>query len=123
MAIQLSIVRIGAHKRRQKHRWKESNPRGAGLESGLLPKLTDMRWGIKRAALVGRSRRAAPVWIYRSHGWTAVTRAPLAIKLTGVRVGVGVQGSQARHQGDALFAPRLPGVLRFAEHGAVSLIV
>jgi hypothetical protein len=47
MAIQLSIVRIGALKRRQKHRWKESNPRGAGLESGLLPKLTDIVREIK----------------------------------------------------------------------------
>jgi hypothetical protein len=75
--------------------------------------------GNKRAALVGRSRRAAPVWIYRSHGWTAVTRAPLAIKL----IRVGVQGSQARQHGDALFAPRLPGVLRFAEHGEFSLVV
>jgi hypothetical protein len=121
MAIQLSIVRIGALKRRQKHRWKESNPRGAGLESGLLPKLTDKVWEMKRAALVGRSRRAAPVWIYRSHRWTAVTRAPLAIKFIGV--GMRVQGSQARQHGYALFAPRLPGVLRFAEHGEFSLVV
>ena len=57
--IQLSILQFAARKRRQKHRWKESNPRNAGLESGLLPKLTDVK-EIKRAALVGRSRRAAP---------------------------------------------------------------
>src|SRR5215207_4108706 len=41
MAIQLSIHQFAARKRRQKHRWRESNPLGAGLESGLLPKLTD----------------------------------------------------------------------------------
>jgi len=64
---------------------------------------------------------AAPVWTYRSHRWAAVTRAPLAIKFIGV--GVRVQGSQARQHGYALFAPRLPGVLRFAEHGEVSLVV
>jgi hypothetical protein len=41
--IQLSILQFAARKRRQKHRWKESNPRSAGLESGLLPKLTDVK--------------------------------------------------------------------------------
>jgi hypothetical protein len=54
--IQLSIVQFAARKRRQKHRWRESNPLGAGLESGLLPKLTDDDREKERAASVGFSR-------------------------------------------------------------------
>src|SRR5687768_14141990 len=42
MNIQLSIVRVGIRKCRTMHRWKESNPRDTGLESGQQPLLTDV---------------------------------------------------------------------------------
>ena len=62
MNVQLSIVRADIREYRKKHRWKESNPRDAGLESGPQPLRTDVvTYGQKkRAACAGHPAQTAP---------------------------------------------------------------
>lgn len=93
MNVQLSIVRVGIREYRKKHRWKESNPRDAGLESGPQPLRTDVVKCGKRKEPPGAGDPAqtAPGMIsrWRSHRWAARTRAqfgPAELVIEGIDV-------------------------------------
>src|SRR5262245_57831815 len=84
--VQLSIVRAGIREYRKKHRWKESNRRDAGLESGPQPLRTDVAsLGTEKGAACCRLPGSDGSWdhlpLRRSPRWAARTRAQLALEL------------------------------------------
>lgn len=87
-----------------KHRWRESNPRNAGLESGSQPLHTGDGPGFgqkKRAACCRYPAQTAPGGLpsRRSSRRTALVRAELVVE------GLIAHGSQARRQSHAAGPP------------------
>ena len=118
MNVQLSIVRADIREYRKKHRWKESNPRDAGLESGPQPLRTDVACpkagDIEKGAACCRTPGSDGSWealpLRRSPRWAARTRAQLDREL--VVEGVFAHGSQACRQNHGARPPCLSRVPR-----------
>ena len=85
MNVQLSIVRADIREYRKKHRWKESNPREPGLESGPQPVRTDVAEKAKKKeppaagspaqTTPGRLSRKEITQVGRPHSGSARPRA------------------------------------------------